>query len=165
MTAESLCAVTRWDGGLACFLATGNLDIAPLHLHLRFAFLHFPAAIAWIISMFAMSGVITSLVSVNVMALVWLERKISALIQNRMGPMMVGIVKPKSWAMSRNPVTKWFSVWFGGWLQTLADGIKLLLKEDIIPTQADKWVFISAPVLTFTACIISYAVIPFTPNF
>jgi len=165
MTLDALLALNRWDGGLAYFLATGTLNIDPINVHLTLPWLHLPIVLAWVISMFVMSGIVTSLVSVNVMALVWLERKISGLIQNRMGPMMVGIIKPKGWATKHHSFWKWMSVWFGGWLQTLADGVKLLLKEDIIPTNADKWVFISAPILTFTACIMGYAVIPFTPNF
>lgn len=165
MTAEALRSLDRWDGGLAYFLATGNLHVHSWGIHLRLAFLHLPASVAWIISMFVMSGLITSLVSVNVMILIWLERKVSGLIQNRMGPMMVGIVQPRGWATRHHSFRKWLSVWFGGWLQTLADGIKLLLKEDIIPAKADKWVFISAPVLVFTASLLSYAVIPFAPDF
>lgn len=165
MTLDSLNSLNRWDGGLAFFLATGKLDIDFIHLHVQFSFLHLPVTLAWIVSMFVMSGLITALVSVNVMILVWLERKVSGLIQSRMGPMMVGVVKPRGWATRHHSFRKWASVWFGGWLQTLADGIKLLLKEDIIPAKADKWVFISAPVLVFTASLMSYAVLPFTPNF
>jgi len=161
-----LMAMGRWDGGLALFLATGQLDINPLNVHLHVAFLHLPVMLAWIISMFVMSGLIATLVSINVMALVWLERKISGLIQSRMGPMMVNIIQPRAWATNhKNGFLKWMSVWFGGWLQTLADGVKLLMKEDIIPTKADKWVFISAPVVVFTASILGYSMIPFAPNF
>lgn len=149
MTTDTLQSLHRWDAGLALYLA-GTY--------------HVPAGLAWIISMFVMSGIVTALVSVNVMILIWLERKVSGLIQNRMGPMAVGIIKPRGWATRHQSFFKWLSVWLGGWLQTPADGIKLLLKEDIIPAKADKWVFVSAPVLVFTASLISYAVIPFAPN-
>lgn len=164
MTPETLAQMQRWDGGLAYFLATEKLDIHSLHVHFQLGFLHLPAPLAWILSMFVMSGFITVLVSVNVMILVWLERKISGLIQNRMGPMAVGVFKP-GFLVKRNSFLKWISIWFGGWLQTLADGIKLLLKEDIIPKRADKAVFISAPVILFTASLMSYALLPFTFHF
>lgn len=164
MTVEMLSMMSRWDAGLAYFLATGQLHIHP-YIHYQAAWLHLPPTLAWIISMFVMSGVIASLVSINVMALVWLERKISGLIQNRMGPMVIGLIQPRWATKKRSGFVRWMSVWFGGWLQTLADGVKLLLKEDIIPAKADKWVFISAPVFIFTASVMGYALIPFTPNF
>lgn len=165
MTQDTLLPLSRWDGGLSYFLATGRLDIGALNVHLQVTWLHIPALIAWIISMFAMSGLIASFVAVNVMALVWLERKVSGLIQNRMGPMMVGLVPAEALTSKHNTFWRWLSIWFGGWLQTAADGLKLLLKEDIIPKYADKWVFVSAPVVVFTAAITGYALIPFTPNF
>lgn len=139
----------RWDEALA----------AQLVIH------HIHPPLAGIISMFVVSGVVTAFISINVMALVWLERKISGLIQNRMGPMMIGFIQPRRLATSRRGYFRWISVWFGGWLQTLADGLKLLLKEDIIPTQADKWVFIIAPVVIFTASLMNYALIPFSSGF
>lgn len=88
--------------------------------------------------------VIFGLVSVNALILVWLERKISARIQNRLGPMRVG--RPH------------------GWLQTIADALKLLTKEDIVPQGVDRWPYVLAPMLLFTAATLMYIIIPFGPG-
>jgi len=72
--------------------------------------------------------------------LVWWERKISAHIQDRLGPMRTG---PH------------------GLLQTLIDALKLIQKEDIVPASADKKIYFWAPVLAFVAAYMAYIVIPF----
>jgi NADH-quinone oxidoreductase subunit H len=78
------------------------------------------------------------LVSVTFMTL--LERKVMAWVQVRLGPMRVG---PH------------------GVLQPIADAVKLLLKEDITPARADKWVFTLAPIVSIVPALIVFAVIPF----
>jgi NADH-quinone oxidoreductase subunit H len=70
----------------------------------------------------------------------WLERRVWARIQSRVGPNRVG---PQ------------------GFLQWLADGIKNMLKEDIIPTAADRWLFSIAPYLVVIGFVATFAVIPF----
>ncbi len=82
--------------------------------------------------------------SLVVAYLVYAERKILAHLQVRVGPMRVG---PH------------------GLLQPIADGLKLLLKEDIIPAGADRWVFWLAPVISVLAAFTAFALIPFGPNF
>jgi NADH-quinone oxidoreductase subunit H len=82
-------------------------------------------------------------VSVAVIAMNWLERKILAHMQVRLGPMRVG---PH------------------GLLQPIADAIKLLIKEDIIPDGADKLVFWLAPVVVVMTAFTVYIVIPFGPT-
>ena len=74
---------------------------------------------------------------------VWGERRIVARMQMRLGPNRVGKF---------------------GLLQSLADGVKLALKEDLIPAAADKVVFIIAPIISATTCFMAFAVIPFTGN-
>src|SRR2546426_3330719 len=79
-----------------------------------------------------------TLVAVTYMVL--LERKVIAWVQVRLGPMRVGPY---------------------GTLQPIADAIKLLLKEDITPVRADKWVFTLAPIVSMVPALIAFAVIPF----
>ncbi len=101
-----------------------------------------PTWILWPALMLAASGAIVGFVAVFALFAVWLERKVSAHMQARLGPMEVG--------------------WHGA-LQTLADGIKLLIKEDVIPTAVDKPLFIIAPYLVFTGVLMTFVVLPFGP--
>ena len=78
----------------------------------------------------------------STLVMIWAERRVVARMQQRIGPNRVGPF---------------------GLLQGLADGIKLALKEDIIPTAADKAVFILAPIISATTCFLAFAVIPFGP--
>jgi NADH-quinone oxidoreductase subunit H len=82
-----------------------------------------------------------TLVAVTYMVL--LERKVIAWAQSRLGPMRVGPY---------------------GVLQPVADALKLMLKEDITPVMADKWVFTVAPIISMVPALIVYAVIPFGPQ-
>ena len=82
-------------------------------------------------------------VSVAVVAMNWIERKALAHFQIRLGPMRVG---PH------------------GLLQPIADALKLMLKEDIIPAEADQFVFWVAPLIGLLAAFAVYTVIPFGPS-
>lgn len=102
----------------------------------------------WTISVLAMvlaASVILAGVAVAAMFFTWLERKAAGYIQSRYGPEYVGR--------------------FHGALQPIADGVKLLLKEDIWPTGCDKWLFRAAPLLVFTGAFLSFVVLPFGPGF
>ncbi len=80
---------------------------------------------------------------VGVLVTVWLERKISAAVQQRVGPEYAGAL---------------------GVLQPLADGLKLLVKEDIIPDRADSILFTLGPVLVVVPVILSWLIVPFGQN-
>jgi NADH-quinone oxidoreductase subunit H len=88
-------------------------------------------------------GLVVTIVAAWVAYGTYLERKISAFMQARLGPMRVG---------------PW------GLLQPVADAIKLLTKEDFIPEKADRWVFFFAPYIAVAAAFIVFSVIPFAPD-
>src|SRR4029453_14226558 len=88
-------------------------------------------------------GLVVTLVAGWVAYATYLERKISAFMQARLGPMRVG---------------PW------GLLQPIADGLKLLTKEDFIPEKADRWIFFFAPYIAVAAAFITFSVIPFGPD-
>lgn len=89
-------------------------------------------------------AIIMAVILVMALFLVWWERKVSAHIQVRFGPMMTGR--------------------FHGWAQTLADALKLLQKEDIVPFNADTKVYFWAPVIVFAATLMTFVVVPWGPN-
>jgi NADH-quinone oxidoreductase subunit H len=73
-----------------------------------------------------------------------LERKFAARMQSRIGPYYVG--------------------WPHGWLQPIADALKLMMKEDIVPAAADRWVYNLAPIAFLVPCVLIFATIPFAPG-
>lgn len=93
----------------------------------------------WMIDLIKIGVVFGALIgSVHVM--VYLERKISAGIQGRIGPNLVGPF---------------------GFLQPLADALKMVFKEDIIPTRADRFLYVLAPLFVVVPPVVAFAVIPF----
>ena len=101
---------------------------------------HFPVELGTVLVMFAFAGIFVAVVPLLPLVLVLAERKVAARFQNRTGPMRVG---------------PW------GTLQTLADGIKLIFKEDYIPPQGDKLLFLLAPYVIFACSFAVFAAIPF----
>nr|YP_010463863.1 NADH-plastoquinone oxidoreductase subunit 1 [Anemia phyllitidis]UUL71129.1 NADH-plastoquinone oxidoreductase subunit 1 [Anemia phyllitidis] len=87
---------------------------------------------------FTLMLVVGATVGVSVIA--WLERKIPAGVQQRVGPEFAGPL---------------------GIIQSLADGIKLLLKENIVPSKSDAWLFNLGPAVVVTPVFLSYMIIPF----
>ncbi len=73
-----------------------------------------------------------------------LERKFAARMQSRIGPYYVG--------------------WPHGWLQPIADALKLMLKEDVVPAPADRAVYNLAPLVFLVPCMLVFATIPFAPG-
>ena len=82
-------------------------------------------------------------VLVSVAMIVWLDRRVWAFVQKRKGPNVVGPF---------------------GLLQSLADALKYIFKEIIIPASSNKVIFILAPIITMTLALIAWAVIPFSEN-
>jgi NADH-quinone oxidoreductase subunit H len=87
-------------------------------------------------------GVVLGAILTACAYLIWLERKLAARVQDRIGPNRVGIF---------------------GLLQPLADGLKFLLKEDIIPGHVDKALYILAPAISVFTTLLAFAVVPFGP--
>ncbi len=88
-------------------------------------------------------AVLLNALLVSVTFLVLMERKVIAWAQSRLGPMRAG---PH------------------GILQAIADPIKLILKEDITPAKADKWVFTLAPIMSLVPALVVFSVVPFGPD-
>lgn len=96
-----------------------------------------------ILAMLGVGAIALGFISASAMFLIWWERKISAHIQTRFGPMRVG--------------------WHGA-LQSIADAIKLLLKENIVPQGADKWVWGLAPFFVGVPAVMAFVCVPFGRN-
>jgi NADH-quinone oxidoreductase subunit H len=102
-----------------------------------------PETVNYVVWPFIQIGAVVTAIAVYALYATYAERKISAFMQARLGPMRVG---------------KW------GLLQPLADAIKLLTKEDLAPDKADLYTFKFAPFIAVAAAFIVFAVIPFAPD-
>src|SRR5438132_1179757 len=86
-------------------------------------------------------SILVGFVALSAVFFIWLERKVAGRIQDRLGPTRVG--------------GKF------GWLQTIADGVKLLAKEDIIPASADQFLFRLGPYIAFCGSFMAFIALPF----
>lgn len=98
----------------------------------------------------AIKTIVVLLILVTAVAYVTLmERKVMAWIQMRVGPNRVGLGKFRLW----------------GLMQPLADGLKMIFKEDIIPLQANQWLYVLAPALSLIPALMTFIVIPYGSAF
>nr|YP_010513268.1 NADH dehydrogenase subunit 1 [Periandra mediterranea]UXL84839.1 NADH dehydrogenase subunit 1 [Periandra mediterranea] len=116
-------------------------EIQDIHFFFKLEFFKEVYGILWV---FAPIFILVLGITISVLAIVWLEREISAGIQQRIGPEYAGPF---------------------GVLQALADGTKLLFKENLIPSRGDIRLFSIGPSISVISIIISYLVIPFGYNF
>lgn len=101
-----------------------------------------PVPLAYLAAALIHCVLLIHVVAVGALIFIWMERKIAGRIQDRLGPTRVG--------------GKF------GWLQTLADGIKLIAKEDIAPKEADVILFRLAPYVSMAASYTAYLALPFS---
>lgn len=104
------------------------------------AYALWPLQIPLVRDLLAVGGVI-GFISVIPLFGIWWERKVAGRIQSRLGPMRVG-----GWH---------------GWAQSIADGIKLIFKEDLVPEDGDKILFKLAPYLAFVPAVCAFIALPF----
>jgi NADH-quinone oxidoreductase subunit H len=103
----------------------------------------FSPLLADLVTMGLAAIILCTFAALSFMGLTWVERKIVARIQDRLGPNQAGPF---------------------GLLQAIADGIKMFTKEDTTPTLADRWVYNLAPLVIAVFALTTYAVIPFAPG-
>ena len=98
-----------------------------------------PPVLAEVALLIVKWGIIIAIITLNVLILIWLERKISGFFQERLGPNRLGPF---------------------GIFQTVADTLKLMTKEDIVPSAADKLIFKTAPMFFIVVSVLLYTVLP-----
>jgi NADH-quinone oxidoreductase subunit H len=119
------------------------------------AFAHLNYDLGFMLSVVIITSgiIIFTIMALNAMVAVYFERKVSAFMQDRLGPMEVGIFGFKGGKR-----------FWGGIGQTLADAVKLLVKEDILPNNADKFLMILAPFIIITGVLLTFIAVPLGEN-
>ncbi|MEM8679918.1 MAG: NADH-quinone oxidoreductase subunit NuoH [Planctomycetota bacterium] len=97
--------------------------------------------VGWLLAALIHAALLLNVVAVGALFFIWAERKVAGRIQDRLGPTRVGGAF--------------------GWLQTLADGLKLITKEDLMPGTADSVLFRLAPYISLTASFLGFIALPF----
>ncbi len=100
---------------------------------------------AFITSAIIMASLMFIVMALCAIIFTWMERKVAGFLQSRFGPMRTG---------------RWH-----GWAQAVADMLKILGKEDIIPAEADKGLFMFGPLLVLLGSLLAWAAIPWAPGF
>jgi NADH-quinone oxidoreductase subunit H len=124
-------------GGLAGWLAT------PILVAIVSIFIQITLIIIWA-------------ATIHVLTMIWMERKVVARMQDRRGPQLSSF-KVDFWTGKFNP--------FVGFLQQIADALKLVSKENITPAAADKWMFHLAPGVLIAGTVVTLAVFPWSETF
>jgi len=141
----SLFSPSTWGltpGAIAKLMREGGGAVAGMRGLLQYLF--WPLQFGIVRDLIAL-GAIMGLFNIIPIYTIWWERKVAGRIQSRLGPMRVG-----GWH---------------GWSQSLADGIKLLLKEDLIPQDADRVLFRLAPYLAIIPSALAFLALPFGTNY
>jgi len=138
-----LAAIVTGAAAAAWIIGELSARVDPLYNFAESFALSYGIGAEWIAGVWTLikAAILLAVPLVNTLFAVWWERKISAHIQSRLGPMYTG-----GWH---------------GWLQTVADGLKLFLKEDIVPDCADPKIHLLAPAVVIVPAIVAFAPIPF----
>ena len=117
------------------------------------SFLNLDSALLLVLVIHIPAIIIFLVMVVNATVAVYMERKVAAFMQDRLGPMEVGLFGFKGGKK-----------FWGGIGQTIADAVKLLTKEDIVPDNADKKLMLLAPFIIFIGAFLTFIAIPFSEN-
>lgn len=104
----------------------------------------------------AITVMITWAAALHVLVMIWIERKVVARLQDRRGPMISGF--------SKDYYTGGFRPW-SGFLQQIADALKMIQKENITPAAADRWMFHLGPAMFGSLSVVVLGVLPFSETF
>ena len=118
-----------------------------------------PGVVVFVTYLIAVLLIVLWAALINLLTIMWVERKLYARIQDRRGIM---IAVPVFWSKKQKRGLTHLG-W--GFLQNVADGVKLLQKENVTPAAADKWMFHAAPAIMVSSSLMAFAVLPFSESF